>query len=205
MIATAAAGVVVSKLGTATCTIEELLTQLQRRAKGPSAGDRVAGELGLTPLETAIALRQGWGRAGLKVGFANGCFDLLHPGHVTLLREAARACDRLIVAINSDASTRALKGPTRPVQTQDARAQVLKAIKGVDMVVVFDDPTPLALVEALVPDVIVKGSDYAAHEVVGGEVVVAHGGSILLVDLVSGHSTSSLVRKAQAGDQTGGD
>lgn len=202
-IANAAAGVVVGKLGAATCTPRELLAALERNARSSSRvewqGDDRAHD-GVTSRADAVLLRDRWEREGLKVGFANGCFDLIHPGHVSLLRQAAAACDRLIVAINSDASVRLLKGETRPVQTQDARAQVLMGVKGVDMVVVFDEPTPLALVEALRPDVIVKGSDYKEHEVVGGDVVKARGGSVLLVDLVEGQSTTSLVKRMKAGE-----
>lgn len=199
-IANTAAGVVVGKLGTATCSVEELKQAWARQVSRPSERAEAAGEEeGLTPLEAAQAIRAGWEQEGFKVGFANGCFDLLHPGHVSLLRQAAAACDRLIVAINSDASVSALKGPTRPVQDQASRAQVLKALKGVDLVVVFDDPTPLALVEALYPDVIVKGADYKEEDVVGGAFVKARGGRVLLVDLIKGQSTSALVKRANSG------
>ena len=201
-IANTAAGVVVGKLGTATCSVEELKQAWARQVSRPSARptpESADDEDGLTSLEAAKRIRAEWDQEGFKVGFANGCFDLLHPGHVSLLRQAAAACDRLIVAINSDASVSALKGPTRPVQDQASRARVLKALKGVDMVVVFDDPTPLALVEALYPDVIVKGADYKEEDVVGGAFVKARGGRVLLVDLVSGQSTSALVKRANSG------
>jgi D-beta-D-heptose 7-phosphate kinase/D-beta-D-heptose 1-phosphate adenosyltransferase len=201
-IANTAAGVVVGKLGTATCSVGELrqawARQVGRPSERPSA-EAPGDEEGLTPLDAAKEIRAGWEQEGFKVGFANGCFDLLHPGHVSLLRQAAAACDRLIVAINSDASVSALKGPTRPVQDQDARAQVLKALKGVDLVVAFDDPTPLALVEALYPDVIVKGADYKEEDVVGGAFVKARGGRVLLADLIAGQSTSALVKRANSG------
>jgi D-beta-D-heptose 7-phosphate kinase/D-beta-D-heptose 1-phosphate adenosyltransferase len=197
-VANTAAGVVVAKLGTATCSVEELNVALAKQAHpvAARAGIGSSAAVGVTPLSAATQIRAEWAKAGLKVGFANGCFDLIHPGHVTLLRQAAEACDRLIVAINSDASVSALKGPTRPVQGEEARAQVLNAVKGVDMVVVFSDPTPLALVQALQPDVIVKGSDYTEDQVVGADIVKARGGRVLLVDLVAGQSTSALVRRA---------
>jgi len=201
-IANIAAGVVVAKLGTATCSVDELKEAWARHVSRPSvrADQGVVDEDdGLTPLDAAKQIRALWEQEGFKVGFANGCFDLLHPGHVSLLRQAAAACDRLIVAINSDASVRALKGDLRPVQDQESRARVLKALKGVDLVMVFDDPTPLALVEALYPDVIVKGADYKEEDVVGGAFVKARGGRVLLADLIAGQSTSALVKRAQNG------
>ncbi len=111
-------------------------------------------------------LRKEWARQGLTVGVANGCFDLLHPGHISLIRQASDACDRLILALNSDASVKRLKGPDRPVQNERSRASVIGAIKGVSAVTVFDEDTPLALLQALEPDVLIKGSDYAESEVV---------------------------------------
>jgi D-beta-D-heptose 7-phosphate kinase/D-beta-D-heptose 1-phosphate adenosyltransferase len=143
--------------------------------------------------EGAGALRETWRSQGLKVGFANGCFDLLHPGHIALITQAAATCDRLIMALNSDASVRRLKGPTRPAQAFAARAAVMAAIKGVDLVVGFEEDTPLELIRALVPDVLVKGKDYREEDVVGGDVVKAAGGKVLLADLTAGHSTSKLL------------
>ena len=193
-VANCAAGVVVGKLGTAVCTAAELSEALGRLGHhAVDANDEIEGS---ATWDQAERLRAQWRRDGLSVGFANGCFDLLHPGHVTLLRRAASAVDRLIVAINSDASVSALKGSGRPVQSQDARARVLASVKGVDLVVVFDEPTPRALIERLVPDVLVKGADYREEDVVGGDIVKAAGGRVLLIDLVAGHSTSALVRRA---------
>jgi D-beta-D-heptose 7-phosphate kinase/D-beta-D-heptose 1-phosphate adenosyltransferase len=147
-------------------------------------------------LAEAVALRAEWSAQGLTVGFTNGCFDLLHPGHVSLLAQAAGACDRLIVALNSDASVRRLKGPTRPIQPLDARARVIGAIRGVDLVVAFEQDTPLELIQALAPDLLVKGADYAEDEVVGGDLVKARGGRILLAALTPGQSTTAIARKA---------
>ena len=183
-----AAGIVVSKLGTATVTREELAASLSAEHAAPDVHD---GRL--VTRDGAVALRAGWARDKLTVGFANGCFDLLHPGHVALIRQAAANCDRLIMALNSDASVKRLKGPSRPIQDEAARAQVMGAIKGVAAVTIFDEDTPLALIEALQPDVLIKGSDYTIDRVVGADIVQARGGRVVLVDLEEGHSTSRLV------------
>jgi D-beta-D-heptose 7-phosphate kinase/D-beta-D-heptose 1-phosphate adenosyltransferase len=121
---------------------------------------------------------------------------LLHPGHVSLLKSAAAECDRLIVAINSDASVRRLKGPARPVQDETSRAYVLGALSAVDLVLVFDEDTPAETIAALKPDLLVKGADYTMEEVVGAETVRAAGGRVLLVPLMRGQSTTSLLRRA---------
>jgi D-beta-D-heptose 7-phosphate kinase/D-beta-D-heptose 1-phosphate adenosyltransferase len=183
-----AAGIVVSKVGTASVTRDELAASLLAESASPSVNDgRLLGT------ESAIAQRWAWAREKLVVGFANGCFDLLHPGHVSLIQQAAQACDRLIVALNSDESVRRLKGPNRPVQSEEARAKVIGAIRGVSAVVIFEQDTPLEIIQALKPDLIVKGADYSEDQVVGGDVVRARGGRILLADLSLGHSTSQLV------------
>ncbi len=127
----------------------------------------------------------------------NGCFDLIHPGHVSLLHQAARQGDRLVVALNSDASVRRLKGPTRPVQKERSRAEVLGAFRVVDLVILFEDDTPLSLIQTLLPDVLVKGADYSEQQVVGGDVVKANGGEVVLVPIVEGQSTTGLVAKAE--------
>ena len=137
-----------------------------------------------------------WQAVGLTVVFTNGCFDLLHVGHVTLIDDARREGERLILAINSDASVRALKGPARPIVNQHARARVLAALAAVDAVVIFDEPTPRELVMALQPDVIVKGGDYAADQIVGAEEVRSWGGRVKIVSFVEGFSTTKLIAKA---------
>ena len=186
-----AAGIVVSKMGTATVTRGELVGSLAAEHTSAAIDDgRWVG------LEDAVALRWSWGNERLTVGIANGCFDLLHPGHVALIRQAAASCDRLIVAVNSDDSVRRLKGPLRPIQSEDARAAVVGAIKGVSAVVVFADDTPLELIRALQPDVLVKGADYREDQVVGADLVKARGGRVVLVDLAPGHSTTQLVAAA---------
>lgn len=191
-IANVAAGIAVGKHGTATVSWNELDQAL--------AGERAADESDryiapdLTEAVQRVAI---WRTAGLTVGFANGCFDLIHPGHIRLITEAANACDRLIVAINSDASVKRLKGPERPFQTEKARAEVMAAIKGVSLVVLFEEDTPLELISALSPTVIFKGSDYREDEVVGCDLVKSWGGRVVLVDLAEGHSTTRIAQQTR--------
>ena len=188
-----AAGIVVSKMGTATITRGELLASLSAEHMSPAVDDgrHVA-------LDDAVALRGSWANERLTVGVANGCFDLLHPGHVSLIRQAATRCDRLIVALNSDDSVRRLKGAGRPVQNENARAAVVGAIKGVSAVVLFAQDTPLELIKALHPDVLFKGADYTHDQVVGADVVEARGGRVVLVELEPGHSTTGILAAAGA-------
>ena len=146
-------------------------------------------------VELAMARQraEAWRALGLRVGFTNGCFDLLHPGHVALLREARRKCDRLVVGLNTDASVRGLKGPSRPVQSEEARGQVLAALSDVNLVTLFDEPTPEQLIRELRPDVLVKGADYKPEEVVGADLVKGWGGELVLVELVPGQSTTRII------------
>ncbi len=183
-----AAGVVVAKAGTATLSLEELIAAM-RPPRGPEPAGR------LLSWEEAKAQRADWAREGLSVGFANGCFDLIHPGHVALIAQAASACDRLIVALNSDASVRRLKGASRPAQDEAARACVMGALKGVAAVTIFEEDTPKEIIDALLPDVLVKGADYRIEDVVGADVVQARGGRVLLVETVAGQSTTRLLAK----------
>ena len=132
---------------------------------------------------------------GYRIGFTNGCFDLLHPGHVHLLEQARAACDRLVVGINSDHSVRGLKGPARPVQPEAARAAVLGSLASVDLVCIFEEDTPLALLEAIRPELLVKGADYTVETVVGAELVQGWGGKVMLADLLPGHSTTATVAR----------
>ncbi len=151
-------------------------------------------------LEAAARLVRGWQRAGEQVVFTNGVFDLLHPGHLKLLRQARGQGDRLVVGLNSDASVRRLKGPSRPVQPQRARAAVLAALRDVDLVVVFSQDTPLKLIVALGPDVLVKGGDYTRDQIVGAAEVLARGGRVSRVPLARSalDSTTRLIRKARS-------
>jgi D-beta-D-heptose 7-phosphate kinase/D-beta-D-heptose 1-phosphate adenosyltransferase len=147
----------------------------------------------------AAALEQvaRWRHQGYRIGFTNGCFDLLHPGHVHLLEAARDACERLVVGLNDDASTRRLKGATRPVQPEAVRAAVLAGLPSVDLVTVFDTFTPAALIEALRPDILVKGADYPLDAVVGGDLVRSWGGRVLLADLLPGQTSSSTPDRAR--------
>jgi D-beta-D-heptose 7-phosphate kinase/D-beta-D-heptose 1-phosphate adenosyltransferase len=139
-----------------------------------------------------------WRRQGLRIGFTNGCFDILHRGHIKLLNEARAACDRLIVGLNSDASVRRLKGEGRPVQELHARAEVLAALEAVDLVVIFEEDTPLELIRRTRPRLLAKGGDYRREQVVGHELVEADGGEVILIDLVPGFSTTRIVRRTRA-------
>jgi D-beta-D-heptose 7-phosphate kinase/D-beta-D-heptose 1-phosphate adenosyltransferase len=188
------AGIVVGKVGTAVALPGEVLDEIHRH-DGPSGAGPTPK---LVARDTLLDHVAEWRRAGLTVGFTNGCFDLLHPGHVSLLRQARAACDRLIVGLNSDASVRRLKGPARPVQDEIARAAVLGSLADVDRLVVFNEDTPLALIEAIRPDVLVKGADYSVDQVVGAEVVQAAGGRVLLATLEPGHSTTGTLRRLGA-------
>lgn len=136
-----------------------------------------------------------WRQGEEKIVFTNGCFDLLHIGHVDYLEKAAGLGHRLVVGLNTDASVRQLKGPQRPLNPQLARARVLAALECVDAVILFDEPTPQALIEALRPDILVKGDDYAVENIAGADFVINHGGSVQTLPLVQGFSTSELIRK----------
>ena len=153
--------------------------------------------LALSEASNKMAL---WREKGLRCGFTNGCFDLLHPGHISLLSQAKENCDRLIVGLNSDRSVRQLKGEKRPVQSESSRAQVLASLADVDLVVIFDDATPLAVIESLRPDVLIKGSDYELKDVVGGDLVMQWGGEVMLADILPGHSTTGTIEKLEGKD-----
>jgi D-beta-D-heptose 7-phosphate kinase / D-beta-D-heptose 1-phosphate adenosyltransferase len=187
-LANVAAGIVVGKVGTAVAFAADLVRALQN--EGPvGSGDKVA------TLEQAVDAVARWRRQGLQIGFTNGCFDLLHPGHVSLMAQAKAASDRLVVGLNSDASVRRLKGKDRPVQAEAARAAVLASLSTVDLVVVFGEDTPIELIRALKPDVLVKGADYRVDQVVGADLVHRWGGRVLLAELSPGHSTTATIRK----------
>src|SRR5712675_540668 len=191
--ANAAAAVAVGKKGTAIVTPAELRRKILPHAS-LAAEEKIVAAGG--DLDTHLA---DWRRQDLRIGFTNGCFDILHPGHVKVLTAARGACDRLIVGLNSDASTKRLKGKGRPVQDERARAEVLAALEAVDLVVIFEEDTPIKLIAQIRPSVLVKGGDYAREQVVGHEIVEAHGGKVLLVDVLPGFSTTSLVDRARGG------
>jgi len=187
-LANIAAGIVVGKRGTATVTPGEIIAALR-----PSDGH--ADPQKIFALDTVLQLARSWREQGLKIAFTNGCFDLLHPGHISLLEQARRTADRLIVGLNSDLSIRRLKGPDRPIQSEVARATVVAAVKSVDAVIIFAEDTPLNLIEALEPDVLVKGADYTPDRVVGADLVTRRGGKLFLAPLLEGHSTSNTVKR----------
>ena len=151
---------------------------------------------GVLSAEEAGRLASTWRAQGKRLVLANGCFDLLHVGHVRYLQAARALGDALVVGLNGDASVRRLKGPARPIQDANARADVLAALEAVDLVVVFDEDTPLELIKRLKPTVLVKGGDWRKEDVVGRDVVEAEGGHVVLVDLVPGHSTTKIVEKS---------
>lgn len=188
-LANVAAGIVVGKRGTATVSPSELVAELTRLGHGHLASlrDKI-----MTPAQAVqrVAL---WKRDGLNVGFTNGCFDILHLGHLQLLNFARDHCDRLVVGLNSDDSTRRLKGEGRPINPEQDRAMVLSALEAVDAVVVFDEETPLDLIRLLAPQLLVKGADHAPEEIVGAELVQMLGGRVLRCELVPGRSTSRLI------------
>ncbi|MDR3724521.1 MAG: bifunctional D-glycero-beta-D-manno-heptose-7-phosphate kinase/D-glycero-beta-D-manno-heptose 1-phosphate adenylyltransferase HldE [Terracidiphilus sp.] len=187
-LANVAAGIVVGKVGTVPVEKLELLAALAPQIT-LHAEDKVVTCQGLV---NRVAQ---WKGNGDRVVFTNGCFDLLHIGHITVLEQARSFGDRLIVAINSDASVRALKGPNRPVVGERERGRVLAALQAVDAVVVFDEPTPLEVIVATRPDVIVKGGDYGVETVVGTREVQSWGGQVKIVPLVEGCSTTRLIEK----------
>jgi D-beta-D-heptose 7-phosphate kinase/D-beta-D-heptose 1-phosphate adenosyltransferase len=187
-LANIAAGIVVGKVGTVPVSQAELLKALVSE-DGQSQADKICDGTQLTELVSR------WKANQQKIVFTNGCFDLLHAGHVTYLEAAKKTGDKLILGLNTDRSVSALKGPTRPVVHEGDRARVLAALASVDAVILFDEDTPLQLIDAIRPDVIVKGDDYTEEQVVGGTEVKSWGGSVKLIPLVQGRSTSNIIKK----------
>jgi D-beta-D-heptose 7-phosphate kinase/D-beta-D-heptose 1-phosphate adenosyltransferase len=187
-----AAGVAVGKVGTATVTPDELIEATLSAHLAPAEA-KVA-----TPRRMAAEIAR-WRERGLRVGFTNGCFDILHRGHVAYLAQARAWCDRLVVGVNSDRSVRALKGPDRPVNDLESRALVLAGLGSVDLVVPFDEDTPVNLIQAARPDVLVKGADYTEDQVVGADLVRSWGGEIRLAPLVEGFSTTAAIARMAGG------
>lgn len=185
-LANIAAGIVVGKVGTAVAREEELLEALT-----PERGALRK----VMSRSAAIEQVERWRRRGWRIGFTNGCFDLLHPGHVHLLEQARSWCDRLVVGLNTDASVKRLKGAARPIQSEAARAAVLASLATVDCVALFDEDTPVELIRVIRPDVLVKGADYTVDQVVGGEIVLDYGGQVKLAELLPGNSTTATVAR----------
>lgn len=186
-LANIAGGIVVGKVGTAVVGQDELEAAVLKAE--PIAPSKIMS------LEEAKNQTQIWRRHGLTLGFTNGCFDLLHLGHLHSLHECKKKCDRLIVGLNTDSSIKRYKGETRPIQTEMVRSHVLAALEYVDAVILFEDDTPLHLIETLLPDLLFKGADYTIDTVVGADVVQLNGGRVHLIDLKPGYSTTATVEK----------
>jgi D-beta-D-heptose 7-phosphate kinase/D-beta-D-heptose 1-phosphate adenosyltransferase len=195
-LANVAGGLEVEKIGVATVTREEILADLLHAPF--RAAERVPGAGKVLALPQLLAELDRRRQAGQKIAFTNGCFDVLHAGHVQYLHEARAQADCLVVGLNSDASVRQLKGPTRPVNAADSRALVLAGLQDVDHVNIFAEATPLALIRAVRPDVLVKGADYRKDEVVGAEVVEGYGGRVHLAGLRPGVSTTTIIDRMRA-------
>jgi D-beta-D-heptose 7-phosphate kinase/D-beta-D-heptose 1-phosphate adenosyltransferase len=190
-LANIAAGVVVGKVGTVPITKAELIEALSLQDSNEQAHK-------ICNMAELLHTVEAWKQTKQKIVFTNGCFDLLHAGHVTYLEAAKNRGDKLILGLNTDRSVRALKGKTRPVVSEQDRARVLAALMSVDAVILFDEDTPIKLIKAVKPNVIAKGSDYTADQVVGGKEVKSWGGEIALIDLVEGRSTTNLIKKMHA-------
>ena len=190
-LANVAGGLEVEKIGVAPVSRQEILQDLARAGHSSRPGKQVALPDLLAQLDLVRA-------GGSRVVFTNGCFDLLHAGHVQYLAEARAQGDLLVVGLNSDASVARLKGPTRPVNPQEARGAVLAGLESVDFVVVFQEQTPLELIRAIRPDVLVKGADYSKDKVVGADLVESWGGRVHLADLKQGYSSTRLINRMEA-------
>ncbi|MCH8181560.1 MAG: D-glycero-beta-D-manno-heptose-7-phosphate kinase [Proteobacteria bacterium] len=190
-LANAAAGIVVAKVGTAVVRTDDLAEALH-------SADVLASDAKVKTRAPALDIIQRWRARGDRIGFTNGCFDLVHAGHVSLLAQAKAACDRLVVGLNSDESVQRLKGEGRPLQPEASRSLVLASLSGVDLVVVFAEDTPQALIEAIRPDVLVKGADYSVDDVVGADIVQGYGGKVLLAEIMPGHSTTDTIARMTA-------
>ena len=187
-LANAAAGIVVAKVGTAVVRADDLAAALH-------GADILASDAKVKTRAPALEIIERWRTRGDRIGFTNGCFDLVHAGHVSLLAQAKAACDRLVVGLNSDESVRRLKGDGRPLQQEASRSLVLASLSGVDLVVVFAEDTPQALIEAIRPEVLVKGADYSVDDVVGADFVQGYGGKVLLAEILAGHSTTETIAR----------
>ncbi|AMV28485.1 Bifunctional protein HldE [Gemmata sp. SH-PL17] len=195
-LANIAGGLEVEKIGVATVTRDEILADLLHAPF--RATERVPGAAKVAALPQLLTELDSRRRNGQKIAFTNGCFDVLHAGHVQYLAEARRQADCLVVALNSDTSVKQLKGPTRPLNPEVARALVLAGLQDVDFVTIFSDKTPISVIEAVRPDVLVKGADYHKSDVVGADFVESYGGRVHLADLRAGFSTTNLIERMKA-------
>jgi len=185
-IANIAAGLAVGKVGTSVVTYQEILNSLNKkeRVKQP-----------LYDIDELLPLIIKDKSDNKKIVMTNGCFDILHAGHVTYLEEAAKLGDVLVVAINTDASVKRLKGKSRPVNSLKSRARVIAGLQAVDYIISFDEDTPKKIYELTLPDILVKGSDYKDNEIIGADAVIKNGGSVVLIDFVEGYSTTEIIKK----------
>ena len=197
--ANAAAGVVVGKLGTQPV----YLSELQAATAVDTSGNTRGANLKIAALDAAVVTIKSWRASGQKIVFTNGCFDLLHPGHIHILNQARELGDRLVVGLNTDSSIRKIKTDNRPIVSEQDRAAVLSALSSVDMVILFDEETPINLIKAIKPDILVKGADYKKEDVVGRDIVESTGGRVELVPLLKGHSTTRIVNKLSRAESGG--
>lgn len=186
-LANIAAGIVVGKIGTAVVHPRELVQAIHHQELSSTEGK-------VLDLETAVDRVEVWRKQGFKIGFTNGFFELLHPGHLSLLSRAAAICDRLVVALNDDISVKRLKG-AEPLLNEAARSAILASLQDVDMVVIFQQDTPVRVLQSLKPDVLIKGANYGPHEVVGADFVRGYGGEIILVEIEDVHYPNSAIRQ----------
>jgi len=187
-IANICAGIVVGKRGTAACYAADLNAAIYHQ----NLSEAESKVMGLDQLQGRIQI---WRKSGKKIGFTNGCFDLLHPGHISLLKQASRTCDRLVIGLNNDSSVRGLKGKDRPIQNETARATVLASLANVDAVVLFAENIPLKLIKAIKPDVLIKGADYTIDQIPEAKIVHGYGGKVVLADLKAGQSTTKTISR----------
>ena len=187
-LANTAAGIVVGKVGTAVAYVEDLADALQQRGY-------LTSRTKIVELSSALNRVKIWRDQGFKIGFTNGCFDLVHPGHISVLSQAKAVCDKLIVGLNSDTSTKRLKGKERPIQLESTRATILASLEYVDLVIVFQEDTPATLIDTLRPEVFVKGSDYNIKQIPEANLVQNYGGDIVLAEFADGYSTSATIAK----------
>ncbi len=192
VLANTAASIVVGKLGTQPVNKEELQVALKVE---DNEGQLFNSKFKTVSLATALLQLKSWRSSGEKIVFTNGCFDLLHPGHINLLHEARALGDRLIIGLNADVSIKELKGDNRPILSEQDRAAILSALECVDLVILFSEETPLHLITNIQPDILVKGADYQIREVVGRDVVESYGGVVKLVSLTAGYSTTNIEKK----------
>jgi D-beta-D-heptose 7-phosphate kinase/D-beta-D-heptose 1-phosphate adenosyltransferase len=192
-LANVAAGIVVAKTGTAPISRNELVAEL-------TASARISGPDKILDLQQLLVRLAEWRANGDRIVFTNGCFDILHVGHITLLEHCRAFGDKIVIGLNSDASVRGLKGPTRPVVGEKERARVLAALASTDAVIIFEQPTPWELIQLVRPDVLVKGGDYTTATIVGADDVATWGGRVEIVPTVTGASTTNTIRKIAGKD-----